>query len=111
MNEDQQSSKYKALCVTTYCGLIICCLFRSIIWRIKKAGTINQIQWDLSTLTAADYCVEMKIDKNNYLNWFQNDYKLHGAPLEIPPTFFLKHHLVKTIEKYLNDDLIEDKKK
>jgi len=53
----------------------------------------------------------MKIDKNNYLNWFQNDYKLHGAPLEIPPTFFLKHHLVKTIEKYLNDDLIEDKKK
>lgn len=51
----------------------------------------------------------MKIDKSNYLNWYQNEYKIKGAPHEIPPTFFLKTHLIETIEKYLNDDLKKDK--
>jgi hypothetical protein len=32
-------------------------------------GKLDQVQWDVSTITAADYTVEMKIDSEEFKNW------------------------------------------
>jgi hypothetical protein len=38
-------------------------------------GKINQVEWDMNTITAADYTVELKINKESYIEWSKEIYK------------------------------------
>ena len=37
-------------------------------------GKLNQVEWDMATITAADYTVEMPIKEKSYLAWYQREY-------------------------------------
>jgi len=37
---------------------------------LYKGATLNQLEWDLATVTAADYSVEMEIDVEAYTVWY-----------------------------------------
>jgi len=38
-------------------------------WLYLK-GKLNQVEWDMATITAADYTVEMAIKEKSYLAWY-----------------------------------------
>ena len=63
--------KYRGLCVSTFFGTLICCTFTFVIRWLKKKSRLDQINWDMKTITASDYSVELKISKSNYKKWYE----------------------------------------
>ena len=57
----------------------------------------------MTTTTAADYTVEIEIDKNDFHTWYQNVYKKEGGDFskEIPSSLSFKDHLISVIEEKL----------
>lgn len=66
MNEGQQRAKYFGLCVISFCGLMTCFLFTILTRWLHYKGRLNQVEWDMATVTAADYSVEVDIKKRPY---------------------------------------------
>jgi len=62
------------LCVVTFFGLLTCLFFTIFVKWIYGRSNINLIQYDIATTTAGDYTVEMDIKKENYLEWYNNEY-------------------------------------
>jgi hypothetical protein len=71
--EEQQAIKYEKLSTAAAVGSLICLLFTVGIRYLYQGGKIKQLDWDMSTITAGDYTVELEIDKTGYQNWL-NDY-------------------------------------
>ncbi len=72
-------------------------------------GKINQVEWDMNTITAADYTVELKINKESYIEWSKEIYKTGDKQREIPVTFSLKEYMIKFIEEKLTAEWIKYK--
>lgn len=61
----------------------------------------------MSTVTAGDYTVELKIDADNYRSWYNNEYRKPNGDFEnnVAPALSLKRFLAKNIESELTEDL------
>ncbi len=61
----------------------------------------------MATCTAADYTVEMPIDKQQYLEWYRTQFTKEGgdADRNISPSLSLKMEMTHYIEEYLTSDL------
>jgi hypothetical protein len=70
-------------------------------------GKINQVEWDVATITANDYTVEMKIRRSKYKEWYEKEYKKPGGDYEkdIPPAMSFKMLLARVIEERLTAQL------
>ena len=62
-------------------GIAICIslLFLVQIRRLYQGGKIQQLEWDMATITAGDYTVEWKIKPETYNNWLNNSYLIPGG--------------------------------
>ncbi len=58
----------------TFTGLLICCLFTILTKWLHSKGKINQIEWNMATITAGDYTVELKIKPKSFKAWYENVY-------------------------------------
>lgn len=61
----------------------------------------------MSTITAADYTIEMNISEENYKKWYDSEYKKPGGDFsrDIPPAMSLKKHIVRVLEEKLTAEL------
>jgi hypothetical protein len=57
----------------------------------------------MATITASDYTVEIKIQKKDYLRWYDEEYKLQDT--SVPVSFAFKTKLIKEIERELTNYL------
>lgn len=57
----------------------------------------------MTTTTAADYTVEIEIDKSDFHEWYRSVYKKEGGDFskEIPSSLSFKNHLISVIEEKL----------
>ena len=98
------------MALATATGLLIVLLFTVSIRSMFQGGKIQQLEWDVSTVTAGDYSAEFPIKAENYAKWKQEVYKAPGGPFErgISPALALKEQLSKEIEekldKWVNDN-------
>ena len=91
MSQSQQEFKYRALCINTFFGSLICLLFSIFVHWIYMTGKLHQVEWDLATISAADFSVEFPIKKDSYQKWYDKAYKLRGPELAgTSPSFALK---------------------
>jgi len=92
MSPEQQSTKYWELCVISACGILTCCLFTIFTRWLYFKGKLNQVEWDMATITAADYTVEMKVKGKAFRAWYENEYLKPGGDheQEIPPMMSIK---------------------
>lgn len=83
--------------------MLTCCIFSIFVRWMHLQGKVNQIEWDMATITASDYTVEMTIHKNDYDEWYSRDYKKPGGDFDkdVPPSMSLKKHLIHEIERNL----------
>jgi len=84
-------------------GSLICFLFTVSIRYMYQSGKIKQLEWDMSTITAGDYTVEINITRNSYDNW-KNDHYYHHLESSDPaeqksPALYLKEHIIPLIEE------------
>ena len=61
---------------------IISLLFATALYKLYEGGKIDQLEWDLATVTAGDYSVEFDIPKKAYKDWYENIYKQSGGECE-----------------------------
>ena len=101
MTSEQQSTKFRQLCVVTFFGSLTACLFAIFVRWIYLQGKIHQIEWDMATITAGDYTVEMPIKKENYLDWLNKN----NRDSDVPPSLKFKHYLIQVIETEMTKDL------
>ena len=107
MSEEEQYSKYQVMCGITALGVLIALTFAIGVRYIKQSGNIKQIEWDVATITAADYTVEFKINPNAYRVWKSGDYCAPNGPESqgIAPAVAFKQEMKRVIEENLNMDL------
>lgn len=61
------------------------------------------MQWDMKTVTAGDYTVELKVSEANFRDWYDNEYQCPAGDFQngVAPAMSFKKHLKRTIESQL----------
>ena len=101
-----QEVKYNSVALAVATGVVICLLFTVTIRAMYQGGKIQQIEWDVTTVTAGDFSVEFTIFKDKYLQWKDTVYEAAGGPMETKqqaPAFALKLQMKDEIEKNIDD--------
>ena len=83
------------MATTAFICCVIAYLFTISLRHLFQGGKIKQLEWDMATITAGDYTVELKIDADNYRQWYNNEYRKPGGDYErnIAPAYSLKTYL------------------
>lgn len=81
-------------CIALFCGLFVMIM----LYYIKNITAINKVEWDVSTVTAADYTIDMQITKDMYNNFAYNVSELYRNQ---PVGYSLKDHLKHELENVL----------
>lgn len=88
----------------------ICYLFTISLRYLFEGGKIQQLEWDMSTITAGDYTVEFPIKPTSYRNWYDHEYRKPGGDFEqdVSPALSLKRFLIKQIEEEMESQLLRN---
>ena len=109
MPERTQHLKYNQVATNAAIICFIAYLFTIAIRHLFQGGKIQQIQWDMATVTAGDYTAELIIDNDGYRSWYDNVYKAPNVgdfeKNKMAPAMSLKKHLIHEIEEILTADL------
>lgn len=68
------------MCLVVATGILIAFLFTITIRLLYQGGKMEQIDWDMTTITAGDYTVELEINLEQYEQWERNTYEVQGGP-------------------------------
>ena len=102
-SEEQQNYKYTNLCYAVGAGSVICLLFTVGIRYLYQGGKIQQLEWDMATITAGDYTVEFYINGDKYRKWKSEKYQEHKDEEDVSqqkaPALYLKEYMIERIEK------------
>lgn len=89
-------------------------VFASLFWSIFVIGfgakqKLQAVEWDLSTVTVADYAVEFAIPPDAYMNWYQEFYEGSGdSDNNVPVGHSLKKYLKDLFEQKLTDARLQN---
>ena len=86
-------------------GVLICLLFFfSIRFKVEE-GDVKEQEWDLATITAGDYTVELTITPEMYQLWKSENYDNQPAMRDgrIAPAAALKRYLIDEIEREIDE--------
>ena len=105
--KEQQAVKYEYVIQAVATTVLISLLFVLVLQKLYKGGKIQQLEWDISTVTAGDYSVEIDIDKHAYEKWYNRTYKASGGEydMEYSPALSLKRTMIDQIENALKQDI------
>jgi hypothetical protein len=74
--------------------------------KLYSGGKIKMLEWDMSTITAGDYTVEIKIPNDAYQQWYDGEYRAGGDfENDVPPAVSLKARLIEDIETCLTEEM------
>lgn len=81
---------------------IICFIaytFTIMLRHLYQGGKIQQLEWDMSTITAGDYTVEFPINSDNYRRFYDQEYRKPGGDFEqgVAPALSLKKHISEIV--------------
>jgi hypothetical protein len=90
-------------------GIFACLVFLTAIYYLKHISKLNQIDWDVQTITAGDYTVEFLISPNAYTWFLEHIYHAKDKDAGLSTGESLKAYLVKEIEQNLTRFLLANK--
>jgi len=104
------NKKFKIMTVATTCGVFASLVFSLFVMAFGSKQKLHAIEWDMSTVTVADYAVEFTIPPEAYAQWFEDKYCAVDGDRDngVPIAMSLKRHLTETIEKHLNEDRMRE---
>lgn len=103
-SEEEQASKFNSLITMEALAILVSLLFMIQVKRLYQGGKLQQLQWDLDTVTAGDYAVEWKIKPGNYEKW---DQARESSQDSRPEGYAFKSAVKEEVEKILNQKLRE----
>lgn len=104
---EDQEAKYGYLCLATATICLVSLLYIIALQYLNKNGKIQQLEWDISTVTAGDYTVEFDISADSYNDWYNNNYKSYYGDYGqgYSPALSLKRHMIEQIEQAIKVDI------
>jgi hypothetical protein len=100
-------TKYKQGTIISCLGIFASLFFMVVIYWLKRASKIKQLEWDVSTVTASDYSVEMEITEEQYTWFLENVYNPTDRHAGLSPGESLKKYLKQEVEGLLTNYLRE----
>jgi hypothetical protein len=100
-------SKHNQISLVSCCGVFLVCIYIITIYWFKKVSKLNQLDWDIQTITPGDYTVQMEITDKAY-NWFlasEQYQRDKNRGLSVGES--LKTYIKTELEKTLTDKLKE----
>lgn len=96
------------MCLVVSTGVLIACLFTITIRYLYQGGKMEQIDWDMTTITAGDYTVEFEIDLEKYEQWEKDVYEAPEGPRDqgISPALALKTQMKAEIEAIIDEHAV-----
>lgn len=87
---------------------LICLFFTASIRWLFQGQKIKQLEWDMATVTAGDYSVELDISKDMYQHWYHTEFSKAGGDLSlrVAPALSLKKYIQKEVEEAITQDLL-----
>lgn len=82
MQEEEKFEKYNKVTLSTFCVLMIAVIFILCIWYLQHTVDLGGMQYDVSTIVASDYTVEMDITDDMWKEFEDNAY---AAYLNLTP--------------------------
>lgn len=108
-SNEEMYNKYNQLAVVTAAGVLVCLLFTIMIKSLYQGGKIKRLEWDMATITAGDYTVELKIPQAKYEQWYATTFngsedKSNG----VAPAMSLKRSMKESIEAALTEQVANE---
>ena len=66
MRDADQAEKYNKVSLVAACILLIAFCFINLIYYMQATSKLDQLAFDMNTITAGDFTVELDIDKDMY---------------------------------------------
>ena len=89
-NVEDQEGRWDLLCIAGATGILIALLFLTWTRGAYQGAKILLQEFDVSTITAGDYTVEMKVPMDKYKDWRESVYKQTYMPLGISTAMAFK---------------------
>jgi hypothetical protein len=104
--EEEMETRYTAVSICVSLGILISMFF--MIWlRMSFEGAkIRALEFDISTITASDYTVEMMVKADDYKYWLHvnpDGYKALASP-SMSPAYAFKEVVKNEVEEILKKE-------
>jgi hypothetical protein len=108
--QDNIEKRHKELSIVSCLAIFAASLYLIVLYYVKRNSKMNQLDWDIQTITPGDYTLQYEITDEAY-HWFLNNVYYPGAFEErgISIAGCLKDYMKKELEKMLTDKLREVK--
>ena len=74
MSQQQQDAKFRQIAFYSCIAVFVAFFYFLRIRHLMEKVNLDHIEWDLSTVTAADYTVNKVITHEEYNDWLENHY-------------------------------------
>jgi hypothetical protein len=76
-SKEQISTKKSQLSIVSSLGVLVCFLFSICVYHLKRDSKLDQLDWDIATITPGDYTAQYEITDVAY-EWFLNNVFRNG---------------------------------
>jgi hypothetical protein len=63
------TTKKEQAAMVSCLGVLLVCVYLTVIYYFKRASDLNQMEWDIQTITPGDYTAQLEISHKAY-NFF-----------------------------------------
>jgi hypothetical protein len=90
--------KYDHVSLVVACILLIAFFFIVLIYYMQRTSKLDQLSYDMNTITAGDFTVELDINKTQWKKFIDEEYT-DEIKKEYSPALYFKRYLKTEIEK------------
>jgi hypothetical protein len=98
--------------------MFIAFIYIFIIYYLQKVSRLDQLEYDMNTISAGDFTVELDITAEMYQDFMENFYEPIGSKLKeeksgetYSPALYLKKHLSEEVGQMLTKSYLNRKKR
>ncbi|CDW86701.1 UNKNOWN [Stylonychia lemnae] len=105
-SDEELKEKYSQVSIISCFSIFAACIYAITIYFVKKYSKLNQIDWDLKTVTPGDYTLRYEISTEAYMWFCHNIYdQQHMQEKGIPKAKALKDYMKSELETILTNML------
>lgn len=100
--------KHREASIIAACSIFLVCVYLITVYWFKRVSKLQQLDWDIQTITPGDYTVQYEITDKAY-DWFLVNIYPKDKQRGISTGESLKSYIKNEMEKLLTDKLFEMK--
>jgi len=111
-SDDQLATKRNQATIISCLAVFAVGVYLTVLHYFKRASDLNQMEWDMQTITPGDYTAQLEITEKSYRFFMQNIYPRDQArKSDISIGESLKTYIKRELERILTEKLDEMKEK